>query len=268
MKFFNSEEIGKTAAIFIGENYLAGSRPIVLQAQSAVVKAGTPITAAGAVALDGANAYGILINDVDTSIDPNGAIAVTDCMVDYNKAKANAGITATLATLAAALPLIKFIDDTVVSTAMTASAYSTNVTKGGTATITISGAVGTVTVTTGNSAVATGSLSGTTLTISGVESGNCVVKAVDAIGNMVNILVTVYDVKVDKATMTLAVGATGTISVSGGLEPYTVASSTEAKATAAIAGSVVTVTGVASGTATITVTDALGDTATCAVTVS
>lgn len=73
----------------------------------AVLKAGTPLTSAGAAALDGTGAAGILLYDVDPAENPNGAMVVQG-VVDYAKAKANAGITATAAFLQALMPDICF----------------------------------------------------------------------------------------------------------------------------------------------------------------
>lgn len=72
--------------------------------------AGTPVTAAGAAALDGTNAIGLVMYDVDVSVNPNAAVLVAG-VVDYVKAKANASITATAATLHTAIPAITFRSD-------------------------------------------------------------------------------------------------------------------------------------------------------------
>ena len=66
-----------------------------------VVKAGTPLTAAGA-STTGSGAVGILLYDVDTSANPNGA-AVVQGIIDSTKAQAHSGVTYAAA-LATALP--------------------------------------------------------------------------------------------------------------------------------------------------------------------
>lgn len=66
-----------------------------------VVKAGTPLTAAGA-STTGANAVGILLYDVDTERNPNGA-AVVQGIIDSKKAQEHSGVTYATA-LATALP--------------------------------------------------------------------------------------------------------------------------------------------------------------------
>lgn len=66
-----------------------------------VVKAGTPLTAAGA-STTATGAVGILLYDVDTAVNPNGALVVQG-IIDATKAQAHSGVTYA-AGLAAALP--------------------------------------------------------------------------------------------------------------------------------------------------------------------
>ena len=70
-----------------------------------VVKAGTPLTAAGA-STTGANAVGVLLYDVDTAANPNGAMVVQG-IIDATKAQAHSGVTYASA-LYAALPGVIF----------------------------------------------------------------------------------------------------------------------------------------------------------------
>lgn len=66
-----------------------------------IVKAGTPLTAAG-VSTTGSGAVGILLYDVDTEANPNGA-AVVQGIIDSTKAQAHSGVTYAAA-LSTALP--------------------------------------------------------------------------------------------------------------------------------------------------------------------
>lgn len=66
-----------------------------------VVKAGTPLTSAGA-STTGTGAVGILLYDVDTAINPNGAVVVQG-IINSTKAQAHSGVTYAAA-LATALP--------------------------------------------------------------------------------------------------------------------------------------------------------------------
>lgn len=70
-----------------------------------VVKAGTPLTAAGA-STTGSGAVGILLYDVDTAANPNGAVVVQG-IIDATKAQAHSGVTYAEA-LYAALPGVVF----------------------------------------------------------------------------------------------------------------------------------------------------------------
>lgn len=78
---------------------------VATDATSTVVKAGAPVTAAGA-STTGANAVGILLYDVDTAVNPNGA-AVVQGIIDATKAQAHSGVTYTSA-LYSALPGVVF----------------------------------------------------------------------------------------------------------------------------------------------------------------
>ena len=70
-----------------------------------VVKAGTPLTADGA-STTGSGAIGILLYDVDTAKNPNGA-AVVQGIIDATKAQAHSEVTY-VAALYEALPGIVF----------------------------------------------------------------------------------------------------------------------------------------------------------------
>ena len=70
-----------------------------------VVKAGTPVTAAGE-ATTGSGAIGVLLYDVDTSANPNGA-AVVQGIINATVAQAHSGVTY-VAALYSALPGVVF----------------------------------------------------------------------------------------------------------------------------------------------------------------
>lgn len=73
-----------------------------------VVKAGTPLTSAGA-STTGSGAVGILLYDVDTAVNPNGA-AVVQGIIDKTKAQSHSGVTYAAA-LATALPGVVLRDN-------------------------------------------------------------------------------------------------------------------------------------------------------------
>lgn len=182
-----SKEIGSNVEILAADEFTA--IPVKVQG-TALVKAGTPLTAAGVPALDGSGAISILLYDVDPTVNPNGA-GVISGVVDYNKAKANAGITASASDLQQRFPSVYFRTNIGVNTTMTASVYAVIVAAGGTSAVTLANASGDITVTSDNAAVATGAESSGTLTITGVAAGNAVITATDTAGNEVTISVTV-----------------------------------------------------------------------------
>lgn len=77
-------------------------------ADDPVVKAGTPLTSAGA-STTGSGAVGILLYDVNTAANPNGA-AVVQGIIDKTKAQAHSGVTYAAA-LATALPGVVLRDN-------------------------------------------------------------------------------------------------------------------------------------------------------------
>lgn len=74
-----------------------------------VVKAGTPLTSAGA-STTGENAVGILLYDVDTSKNPNGA-AVVQGIIDSAKAQAHCNVVYNTSNLKSALPGVVLRDN-------------------------------------------------------------------------------------------------------------------------------------------------------------
>lgn len=106
---YNETTIGGSVEILASKDYQA--IPIKVATPSGegvtttVVKAGTPLTAAGA-STTGANAVGVLLYDVDTAENPNGA-AVVQGIIDATKAQAHSGVTYASA-LYTALPGVVF----------------------------------------------------------------------------------------------------------------------------------------------------------------
>lgn len=104
MKFTKSSYAG-TIEILASKDYDAIPVKVATPESGTVVKAGTPLTAAGA-STTGANAVGILLYDVDTAANPNAA-AVVHGIIDAAKAQAHSGVTYASA-LYSALPGIVF----------------------------------------------------------------------------------------------------------------------------------------------------------------
>lgn len=103
---FASTEIGGSVEILASKDFQA--IPVKVADPSGtpgIVKAGTPLTAAGE-STTGSGAVGILLYDVDTAANPNAAIVVQG-IIDATKAQAHSGVTY-VAALYSALPGIVF----------------------------------------------------------------------------------------------------------------------------------------------------------------
>lgn len=101
---FKKTTVGGTIEILASKDFQAIPAKI---AGTSVVKAGMPITDAGAAIAAGTGAVGILLYDVDPSENPNCALVVSG-IVDWAKCKEHSGATATAAAMKAILPAITF----------------------------------------------------------------------------------------------------------------------------------------------------------------
>ena len=99
---FSKTTYGGTVEILASKDFQA--IPVSI-AGSSVLKAGTPVTAAGE-STTGSGAIGILLYDVDPNRDPNGA-AVVQGIIDATKAQAHSEVSYVDA-LYSALPGITF----------------------------------------------------------------------------------------------------------------------------------------------------------------
>lgn len=101
---YSTSSVGGTVEILASSTFQSIPAKIT---GTEVVKAGMPITAAGAAIKAGTGAVGILLYDVDPNVNPNCALVVSG-IVDWKKCKANSGATATAAAMASILPAITF----------------------------------------------------------------------------------------------------------------------------------------------------------------
>lgn len=124
-----------------------------------------------------------------------------------------------------------------------------------------------------NSDVATASVTGARLTITGVAPGTAQVSVFDTTGTAMHISVTVGSGSAATLYMTAPStinsnpGAASTYLIGGGTAPYIVSSSNPSVAMAGVSGSTLTITGLAAGTAQISVFDASGKSVSTSVTV-
>lgn len=128
----------------------------------------------------------------------------------------------------------------------------------------IGGGIGPYSISSSNTGIATATLTGSNFTITGVATGSANIVVKDAAGIPVTIIVNVGAGGVvplytsAPGTITLAPGAAPTYVIGGGASPYSASSSDIKVATVAVAGNVMTITGVAAGSATVRVVDNLG----------
>ena len=97
---FTTTHVAGTVEILAADDFVG--IPIKVN-ESGVVKAGTPLTIAGAKTADGAGAAGILLYDVDTETNPNGTIVVKG-VINQKKAEAHAEVSYNVAALKTAVP--------------------------------------------------------------------------------------------------------------------------------------------------------------------
>lgn len=97
--------LGGTVEILASKDFQAIPVKVAAPGSGTVVKAGTPLTAAGE-STTGSGAIGVLLYDVDTAANPNGA-AVVAGIIDATKAQAYSGVSYVDA-LYSALPAITF----------------------------------------------------------------------------------------------------------------------------------------------------------------
>lgn len=88
---FAKTNYGGTIEILASNDYQAIPVKVATPVSGTVVKAGTPLTDAG-VSTTGSGAVGILLYDVDTAKNPNGA-AVVQGIIDATKAQAHSGVS-------------------------------------------------------------------------------------------------------------------------------------------------------------------------------
>lgn len=102
---YSETTVGGGVEILASKDFQAIPVKVAAPESGTVVKAGTPLTAAGA-STTGSGAVGVLLYDVDTAANPNGA-AVVQGIINATVAQAHSGVTYVSA-LYSALPGIVF----------------------------------------------------------------------------------------------------------------------------------------------------------------
>ena len=88
---FTETAIGGSVEILASKDFQAIPIKVAAPQSGTVVKAGTPLTAAGA-STTATGAVGILLYDVDTAENPNGALVVQG-IINATKAQTHSGVT-------------------------------------------------------------------------------------------------------------------------------------------------------------------------------
>jgi len=102
---YNQTSVGGGVEILASKDFQAIPVKVATPGSGTVVKAGTPLTADGE-STTGSGAIGVLLYDVDTAENPNGA-AVVQGIIDSTKAQEHSAVTYVSA-LYEALPGIVF----------------------------------------------------------------------------------------------------------------------------------------------------------------
>ena len=158
--------------------------------------------------------------------------------------------------------------DVTVMTALSVSPSTLQLIEGGIGTVTVTGGSGTYTIgNNSNASAATATIDGDVVTVEAQSQGSATITIEDGFSS-VNISVDVYPpLSVDPATLNMNENETGTVTVSGGAQPYTVLSGNSSIATASISGSTVTVQSITVGSISVTITDSASNSITVQVNV-
>jgi hypothetical protein len=135
----------------------------------------------------------------------------------------------------------------------------------GSSSFTIGGGAAPYATSSSSPGVATAAISGTTLLITGITAGSAQINVLDSTGTAVKINVTVGSGSVSAALFTtapsstvIALAATPTYTVSGGVAPYAATSDDVRFVSAVINGATLSMVGVATGSANVFISDAVG----------
>jgi hypothetical protein len=142
--------------------------------------------------------------------------------------------------------------------ALTATPPSVSLLVGGTASVTISGGKVPYSVNSNSdSTKVRATLSGTTLSVTGLAVGSATIVVKDSAGtSTVSVPVTVASMIATPNSVTVVKGSTATVTISGGTTPYTILTSPNSLvATASISSATLSITGVNADTTSVTVKD-------------
>jgi hypothetical protein len=137
---------------------------------------------------------------------------------------------------------------------MTVTPTSLNMLPGQTSTLTATNAAAALTVSSGNPALATASVAGNVVTVRTLAAGTTSISVGDGTTN-ISVPVTVTPMTVSPMSVSIIAGANSNVTVSNAAGGIAAASSKAAIALVSLSGNVVTIYGVAAGSATVAVSD-------------
>lgn len=242
----------------------AAAQPLAISPSSVSVPVGSSATssvsnAVGAVTATSANTAIATASYANGVVTVNG-VAAGSTTVAVRDSRTNA-VTQTLS-----------VTVTAVTPPLAISPTSVSVGVGSTATTNVSNAVGAVTATSANTAVATASFANGVVTVTGVAAGSTTVAVRDSRSNAVtqtlNVTVTALPLAISPTSVSVAVAGSVTSAVSNAVGAITATSANTSIATASVVNNSVIVSGVAAGSTTVTVRDSRTATQTLSVTVT
>jgi hypothetical protein len=138
---------------------------------------------------------------------------------------------------------------------MTVTPTSLNMVAGTASTITATQAAATLTVSSGNAGVATASVAGNVATVRAVAAGTTSIHIGDGTTAIVVPVTVTAAMTMSQGAVSIIAGRSATVTASNAAGGIAAASSNPAVATASVSGNVVTIFGVAAGSATVAVSD-------------
>ncbi|MBN1932204.1 MAG: VWA domain-containing protein [Desulfobacterales bacterium] len=149
-----------------------------------------------------------------------------------------------------------------VSSVLTIDPTSLNLTVGGIGTATISGGTSPHTISSANESVATATVETTTVTISAVAEGSTTITVSDSANPSANVeisVVVVAPLSLTPSTLNMSIGDSQTVTISGGISPYNVASGNNSVATTTVSGNQLTINAIAAGNISVTIMDSVSN---------
>lgn len=227
-----------------------------------------PVGASGSTGIEvrgGKAPYGVISSDASVSagLSTDGILFIAG----------NSAGTSTLTVYDESLPVQQVKINVTAKAVPLASSAGTSVTLRPNQSLQFSvrGGVAPYSVNSSDSSIASASISGSMVTVTGQpKAGTATLVVTDSTGVTLNVSVTVQvgTLATSPTSITGTAGTSNTITINGGLAPYSVSSSNTTVASASVSGSSVSVSLLSQGSSDIKITDAAGQAVVVAVTVT